>query len=86
MGGTPAAFLDSTFLLTGRERFVEFAIDQEIAQDATGAPGDAVSPPLDTRGVLLVDEDATAADKLGPLSVVGAAGDVVEDTGKAGLE
>jgi hypothetical protein len=47
-----------TFLLTGRERLVEFSIYQEVPENPAGTPSDAVSPVPNSRGVLFVDKDA----------------------------
>ena len=46
------------------------AVDEEIGEDATGTPGDAIGPPLNARGGLFVDKDVTAHDELIALSVV----------------
>lgn len=79
-------FLHGPFLLTGRERLLEFTVDEEVAQDATGTPGNTIGPAFDTRRVLLVDEDTPTADEMASFAVVGSAGDMMEDTGQTGFE
>jgi hypothetical protein len=39
--------LHRSLLLSGWKRLLEFTIDEEVAKDPTGAPGNAVSPSLD---------------------------------------
>jgi hypothetical protein len=81
-----AAFtLDGTLLLAGREWLVEFAVDQEVAQDATGTPGDAVGPSFDAAGVFFINEDVAALDQLAALAIVGTSWDVVKLAAEAGL-
>lgn len=75
---SPLVPLESLLLLARREGAVQLAVDEEIIHDTAGAPVDAVGPPLDSGRVLLVDEVVAALDELGPLLVVGTAGDVEE--------
>ena len=84
--GSTVGFFHGPFLLTGRERLLEFTIDEEVTQDATGTPGDTIGPAFDTRRVFLVDEDAPTADEMAAFAVVGSAGDMVQDTGQTGFE
>jgi hypothetical protein len=82
-----AAFtLDGTLLLARRERLVEFAVDQEVAQDATGTPSDTVGPSFDTASIFFVDENVAALDQLAALAIMGTSWDVVKLAAEAGLE
>ena len=74
------------FLLAGRERLLELTVDEEVAENATGTPGDTIGPAFDTGRVLLVDEDTATADEMASFAVVRSAGDMMEDTGQAGFE
>jgi hypothetical protein len=67
---TAIALLHGTFLLAGREGLVELAVDEEIAEDTAGTPGDAVGPSFDAGRVLFVDENTAAAHKMTALSIV----------------
>ena len=84
--GSTVGLFHGPFLLTGRERLLELTVDEEVAEEATGTPGDTIGPAFDTRRVLLVDEDTATADEMASFAVVGSAGDMVEDTGQAGFE
>ena len=68
--GSTLLVLVRAFLLAGRKGFVEFSIDQEVSQDATRAPSNTISPALDSRGILFVNEDAAASNELIALAVV----------------
>jgi len=82
-----AAFaLDGTLLLAGRERLVQLAVDEEVAENATGTPRDAISPSLDAAGIFLVYEDVAAFDQLAALAIMGTSWDVVKLAAEAGLE
>lgn len=62
------------------------AVDEEIGQNATGTPGDAIGPSLDARGSLFVHEDVAAHDELIALSVVRTAETVCQSATEASLE
>lgn len=68
--------LESSLLFSGRKRLFELAVDEEVAKDAAGAPGDAVGPPLDARRMLFVDEDISAGNQVLAFAVMGAARNV----------
>lgn len=84
--GPSSGLLHGAFLLPGGKGLVQLAVDEEVAQDATGAPSNAVGPSFDPRGVLLVDEDAPTAHEMSPLPVVRATRHMVQDAGQTGLE
>lgn len=81
-----ALALHGTLLLSRWEWFFKFAIDEEVSKDTTGAPGDAVGPSFDSRGVLFVDEYAAAFDQRATLTVVWTARDVMKLAAKTGFE
>jgi hypothetical protein len=82
-----AAFaLDGSLLFAGRERLVELAVNQEVAQDAAGTPGNTISPALDTACIFFVDEDVAALDELATLAVVRSSWNVVKLATQASLE
>jgi hypothetical protein len=61
--------LDSALLLAGRKGLVQLAVNQEVAQDATWTPRNAIGPALDTAGVFFVDEDIATFDKVATVFV-----------------
>lgn len=61
------------------------AVEEEVAQDAAGAPEEAVGPPLDAALVLVEDEDGARGDHLA-LSVDEASGDARNHTTAGRLE
>ncbi len=73
-------------LLPGREWLEQLPVDEEVAEYAAWTPWHTVGPPLDARGILLVNEDASTPDQLTSLSVVRSSRDVVQCAGEAGLE
>ena len=70
--GSAFLVLVCAFLFAWREWLVEFSVDQEVSEDPAGAPGNTVSPALDSRGILFIDEDAAASNELVALAIVGA--------------
>lgn len=78
--------LGRSFLLAGREGTVELPIDQEIGEDAGRGPRNAISPALDARGLLFIDEHVSAHNQLVALAVMGPAGAVLKLAVEASLE
>lgn len=78
--------LESPLLLSGGERLLQLAVDEEVAEDAAGAPGDAVGPALDARGMLFVDEDVSAGNEVLAFAVMGAARNVRDAALQASLK
>ena len=64
---------------------LSLAIEEEVAQDATGAPEEAVGPALDAALVLVEDEDGAGGDHLA-LAVDEAACDAGDEAAAGGLE
>lgn len=81
-----SGFLHGALLLPRRKWLVQFTVNKEVAQNATGTPGDSIGPAFDAGCVLLIDEDAATAHEMTPFSVVRAARYVMQDTGQACLE
>lgn len=78
--------LESPLLFSGGERLLQLAVDEEVAEDAAGAPGDAVGPALDARGMLFVDEDVSAGNEVLAFAVMGAARNVRDAALQTGLK
>ena len=78
--------LHGTLLLTGRKRFLELAIDEEVTEDATGTPGDAVCPSLDARRIFFVDEHASTADQVTAFPIVWSTSNGRQHSGQTGFE
>ncbi len=75
-----------SLLLAGRKRAVELAVDEEIGENATRTPGNAVRPSLDARGSFFVNKDIAADDEGIALSVVRTAEAVGQSATEAGFE
>ena len=84
--GGPLAPLRRAFLLARREGLGQFSIDEEVAQDPTRAPRHAISPSLDARRVLFVDEDAAAADEGAAFPIVRSPRHMARGAVEAGFE
>lgn len=84
--GATIGLFHGALLLSWRKRFLEFSIDEKIAQDATWGPSDPIGPALDTGGVFFVNEDAPGAHEVGALSIMRATGNMMQDAGETGLE
>lgn len=70
--------LEGSLLLSGREWLVQLPIDEEIAEDAARAPGDAISPSLNARSMLFVDEDVSTSNEILAFAIMRASGYVIE--------
>lgn len=86
MAGPPTALFHGALLLAWRKWLVEFAIHEEIAQDPTGTPGDAVRPSFDSRGILFINEDAAAAHQMAPFPVMGPTWNMMQYSGQTCFE
>jgi len=75
-----------SLLLAGREGFLEFAVDQKVSKDATGAPGDTICPTLDARSILFVDKDTSALDQACSLTIVRTTRYMVKLSAQTGFE
>ena len=84
--GRSGISLGGPLLLTWGKGTVELTIDEEVGQDATGGPGNAVGPAFDARRGLLVDENIAADDECVALPIMGPARAMLQDALKAGLE
>lgn len=78
--------LESSFLLSGGEWLFQLAIDEEVAENAAGTPGDAVGPSLDARSMLFVDEDVSGGNEILAFAVMGASRHVSEAALQTRLE
>lgn len=75
-----------TLLLARREWLDEFAVDEEVVEDAAWTPGNAVSPAFDAGCALLVDEDGAAADEVRAFAIMRSSQDGIKIALKDGFE
>jgi hypothetical protein len=78
--------LHASLLLSSGERPLKLTIDEEIAQNATWAPGGPIGPAFDARGLLFIYEDVSALDQSTPLTIAGPPGKMVEGAAETSLE
>jgi hypothetical protein len=67
---SPTVLLHGPFLLAGWKWFIKLPVDQKVTQNAARTPGDPIRPPLDSRRIFFVDENAAAADQHIPLAIM----------------
>jgi hypothetical protein len=70
--------LCGSLLLARRERSLELAVNEEVAQNSTWTPWHAIGPPFYARRVLFVDEDISALDKICSFTIMWTACNVIQ--------